>query len=66
MDTQGFLAIRAPGPGFGQNKPCPVRDRAGGEAELRWAYALATLPALMQLVQTRMRLDAPLTRALTA
>jgi len=29
-------------------------------------YVLATLPVLMQVVQTRMRLDAPLTRALTA
>ena len=30
------------------------------------AYALVTLPRLMQLVQTRMRLPAPLTRACTA
>src|SRR5271156_5014972 len=32
----------------------------------RLAYALATLPLLMQLVQTRIRLAAPLTRAWTA
>ena len=31
-----------------------------------WPYPLAILPFLMQLVQTRMRLVAPLTRALTA
>ena len=35
------------------------------EAE-RTAYALAILPALMQLVQTRIRFGAPFTRALTA
>ena len=30
------------------------------------SYALAILPLLMQLAQTRMRLEAPFTRALTA
>ena len=30
-----------------------------------WNYALVILPVLMQLVQTRMRLAAPLTTALT-
>src|ERR1035438_9772405 len=35
-------------------------------ATTRRAYALAILPLLMQLVQTRMRFGAPLTRAFTA
>src|ERR1700679_1299379 len=38
-----------------------------GDAELREDYAALTIfPVLMQLVQTRRRLEAPLTRALTA
>jgi hypothetical protein len=32
----------------------------------RYRYAFATLPLLMQLVQTRIRLEAPFTTALTA
>src|SRR5579875_61862 len=56
----------------GHNKPRPpwtgpAEKSRENQPEARGsAYALATLPLLMQLVHTRMRFGAPLTRALTA
>jgi hypothetical protein len=52
----------------------PVRGRGSGNPEIRERiengpekpYALAILPLLMQLVQTRIRFGAPFTSALTA